>query len=135
MQGGCFEGLRPRCARRCAIGLLGGLLAGSNGLVALSLADAADAPASLAITSSADQDSAAAHEKSIIVQNGKGAEKAAPAAEPLDPSTAEALEPIANASEYAPDLADEPADAIEPTPADADATSAAAEGDASNATD
>jgi hypothetical protein len=117
MQGGSFEGLRRRCAHQCASCLLGGLLIGPAGLAAISITEAAEAPASGAIASAADKKSADASEKSIIVQNSKGVEKAAkPTAS--EPPKGEALEPIADAAEYGPELADEPIGSLEPTPAD-----------------
>jgi tetratricopeptide (TPR) repeat protein len=124
MQGGCFEGVRRCCAQRCAVGLLGGMLMGSAGLIASSFAEAAERPASLAIAATADQQPADEHEKSIIVPSEKGAENAAPPADLPKAAAADVLEPIANAEEYAPDLADEPAGTIEPTPVEVDATSA-----------
>jgi tetratricopeptide (TPR) repeat protein len=119
MLGGSFEGTRPRCARRLATGLLSGLLtcySGGDLLTAAAAETTASAP-------EAEDCSPRPNEKSILVEN-EGVDGPAPdVAVASDQNSEGALEPIANVSEYEPDLAEGARSAagdidLAPTPAD-----------------
>jgi tetratricopeptide (TPR) repeat protein len=114
MSGGYLEALRLSCAHGCATGLLAGLLISSGGVSSLLAADPAEQPAGAG--AAVDGGGAATNEKSIVIQTGN-ASTPPPDIEVATDNVGDALEPIANASEYAPDLAEKA-----PTPAETPAT-------------
>jgi tetratricopeptide (TPR) repeat protein len=100
MAGGYRKEARSRCARRLAAGVFGGLISLSSGLT-----DAAVADVWSETTAYADDCPTEPSEKSIVVGSGK-----APEADPdvaLVTDEDAGLEPIANVSEYEPELAEE----------------------------
>jgi tetratricopeptide (TPR) repeat protein len=99
MVGGNSRNARPRCARRLAAGLFSGLLVSSLGAGEL-IADDPFYGGTVYVDDCPTEPS----EKSIVVQNGR-----APEADPdvaLVTDEEAGLEPIANVSEYEPDLAE-----------------------------
>jgi tetratricopeptide (TPR) repeat protein len=122
MSGGYLEAMRPRCARSVAAGLLSGLLISSSGNVLA--AESGDAQSTASIAAASEDCSPRPNEKSIVVENGGFAGAEPDVAVATDETAPDALEPIANVSEYEPELAEggessTPSELLVPTPADA----------------
>ncbi|MBA3484122.1 MAG: hypothetical protein H0T51_20135, partial [Pirellulales bacterium] len=99
---------RPPCARRLATGLLGGLLFSS-----LTVCDLLAEEAAIETVAAVAEDCPThVDEKSIVVESGKSPEAYEDVALVTDQSGDE-LEPIANVSEYEPDLAENSAARLE----------------------
>jgi len=118
MAGGSLQGILRRCARRMASGLLSGLLVASAWVDASSAMD--DAAAAAAFVGEAEDCPTQPNERSIVVGSGGANHDVALV---TDQSGDEALEPIANVSEYEPELAEASSsrlrEALVPTLADA----------------
>jgi tetratricopeptide (TPR) repeat protein len=106
MAGGYRKDSGSRCARRLAAGLFGGLISLSTGL-----SDSACADVWSDGTVVVDDCPAEPSEKSIVVGSGKAPEPDPDVA--LVTDEAAGLEPIANVSEYEPELAEESAERLE----------------------
>jgi tetratricopeptide (TPR) repeat protein len=115
MAGGNSRGARRRCARRLTAGLLGGLLLAPASAGLCQAADAAEEPS----TAAGEECNPRPAEKSIIVGEGHAVPDLADVVVATDHSSADELEPIANVSEYEPELAEGGGEPATPTPADA----------------
>jgi tetratricopeptide (TPR) repeat protein len=106
MAGGYRNDAGSRCARRLAAALLGGLISFSSGPSETVVADVWSETAA-----QIDDCSTEPSEKSIVVDSGKAPETDPDVALVTDEDAG--LEPIANVSEYEPDLAEESADRLQ----------------------
>ena len=108
MSGGNLTSQRRRCAHRWGAGLLGTLLISPCGVALAGDAEDATSTAAASASSTAADCAVGPAEQSIVIQKQKSAAGESDVVIASDQSGG-GLEPIANASDYEPELADAPA--------------------------